>query len=142
MDTEQIKADLAAGLAILRYIKTDEAWYASGIPRHEPGVIESWSVGIDSVDGGTYGEWTINFVQIGNNLSARHEIYGDALPALLAAPYYLEMIRATDGPGDERIAVEAALKSLGFKDMTQRTDPNLPAQAIRDANEQMKREGW
>jgi hypothetical protein len=127
MSTAEIQELLASGAAVARYIKNEDAWYytAAVKPYLDRNVALEWSVGIDSLDGGTHGEWSIHFYNFGSNdgLVHQHRIFADGLAAVLAIPGYLAaMESAGNGPAE----VEQALKSLGFVDATPRINPMSP----------------
>lgn len=99
----QIAADLASGRAVLRYVKSDEAWYSTAGTRagtRDRWIDQEWSVGIDGHDDGTYGEWTVVFGDLGSpprqigvvllpadsQPSIQHRLFHDAYAALAAIP--------------------------------------------------------
>lgn len=125
---ESIRADLAAGRAVLRLVKTEEAWYASAVPPREH-VVRDWSVGVDALteDGrsdGTYGEWSLRWYEFGySGESVRVEAFADSWLALGAVEGYWDAMREAarnDGTPD---AVFAALVGIGFEDRTERVQP-------------------
>lgn len=123
---EQLRAMLTAGEAVARLIKSDEAWYASVVTRR--GIRHEWSLGIDPVDdGGTYGEFVIEWVELGQGsrpeLHPRLKVFGDGAQALLTIPGVIEAIEL-----DEPEAVYERLLSLGYVDKTERTNPDEAAQ--------------
>lgn len=122
MNTAEIRDAIASGKAFLRYVKYEEAWYynASRRPRDNRWITNELSVGVDSVDGGTYGEWTILLGELGGHPAAQHTIFGDAIDAMLAIPNYWQAMRAA---GEESEAIERALITLGFVDKTERVSP-------------------
>jgi hypothetical protein len=121
MNTAEVRDAIASSEAILRYIKYEEAWYynASRPPRKD-WITQELSVGVDSVDGGTYGEWSILLGELGGHAAAQHAIFGDAIGAMLAIPDYWQVMEATN---DEPEAIEHALIALGFVDKTERINP-------------------
>lgn len=128
----EIREALASGKAHLRYIKTRETWYylkdATPLDRW---VTDEIGVGINSDDGGTFGEWTIALGNLGQRNprfagprssypAVQHRVFDDALPAVLAVPDYWQVMQAA---GSDPEAVEHALIALGFVDKTERVRP-------------------
>lgn len=120
MSTAETRDAIASGEAVLRYIKYEEAWYyeASRRPR-DRWITNEWQVGVDSIDGGTYGEWQILLGEL-SGAAAQHTIFGDAIDAMLAIPDYWQVMQAAD---ETPTGIERALIELGFVDKTERVSP-------------------
>ena len=118
---EEITENLASGMAYPRIIREDQAWYFSySVKDHRDAhVIESWSVGVDSPSGGTFGEWEMNWRTVGGQLAMRIEAFDDGLAAMNAVPGWWDAILSC-GEGAQPDDVFAALEVIGFRDETPR----------------------
>ena len=128
---EKIRADLAAGRAVLRYTVVDEAWYGkTAMQGRDRGITRELSIGVDArnEDGGgdgTYGEGSIVWIDLGLEHAAQLRLFHDAWRALGAVPGFWGAV--TELGDDQRSPtldeVRVRLEQLGFQDLTAREDP-------------------
>jgi len=117
----EIRDDIMAGRAFKRYIITGEAWYASSatIGWQRDKITGEMSIGVDSRDGGTYGEWIINWRKLGG-LAVRLEIFDDGWTAFRASGF-ADIMAQFEGVDYFTLADFAvALDAHGWKDSTLR----------------------
>ena len=132
--TEQIRQALADGRACRRVHVFEEAWYWPSQSRTlAPGVVKSWSVGVDALTesgrpDGCIGEFTIDWYQFGSDRAPSMQVcaFSEVFAAMRACDGLVEWLfgLAEDvTPGE----VRAGLEALGFKDVTARAEPGAGA---------------
>ena len=120
--TESIAADIASGEAVLRIIRTNQAWYYTH-SLHDASLAETWSVGVDpKTGGGTYGEWEVNWRELGGEVAMRVEVFHDAFKVMMAVPGWWETLAANESASPDELM--EALARIGFVDMTDRKGPS------------------
>jgi len=110
-----------------RFVHLARAWYgeANGIFNSgEPG--DSISIGFDHPDGGSTGEFSIEWMWVGRDICPQLKVFDDGWDALWEFRDALEKMAALDGtnPGPEIIC--KLLESCGIEDTTPVKDPNRP----------------
>lgn len=102
------------------FIVTGEAWYASACLK--PGTQEVM-IGDYPEEGGTCGEFVIQFEELSGRMVPRLKAYDDSWAML---GYCHDLIDALAKFDDKKMTVQdlvTVLKDLGFVDTTQRTQP-------------------
>lgn len=115
MNTGELITKLGQAVAERRVIFTQETWYATPLREdHE----EEWLLGIDPVnDGGTHGEWTIVWRDLGIGDTWQLRVFGDGLSALRASG----VLDLLDSHQDaDRATLREALLTAGWVDRTER----------------------
>lgn len=103
-----------------------QSWYAeANMRRRKPDFVDDVMFGIYPEDGteGTYGEMTMIWRRLGNNIVPQLHIFDDAWRVLASFTDLIKQLAVVDG---QNITVEQftnILKSCGFKDLTKRENP-------------------
>jgi hypothetical protein len=117
---EQMAQDLAAGKAFKRFIVQRETWYYAD-QLSDKDVVAELGVGIDSTDGGTYGEWTIAWRRLGHNTLTKVAVYDDAWTAFMVSEFAQILQRVGEGVTVDQMVEE--LTAAGWRDATERQGP-------------------
>jgi hypothetical protein len=104
------------------YIRNSKAYYARTL--NEP---VSITIGIYYAEGGTSGEFEIEFIEIGNSskLTARLKVFEDSWSALLLFTDLLEKMAEIDGEEIQEPEFCKLLDSLGIVDATKYENKNV-----------------
>ena len=97
-----------------------EAWYGKSL--NEPETLDEIMVGMYRPGGGTTGEFGIRWTMIGRESTPRLEVFNDAWDALQRFGDLLAWMASVD---DQHISPQAfaeALRGMGVKDLTERTN--------------------
>lgn len=98
-----------------------DVWTAfplSRLSNDRSNVIGEFNVGLNSPDGGTYGEFCISFYRFGQaDIAARLEAFGDSWK-VLASGGLIDALAALDGKPQGPDEVRSLLLSLGYQDRT------------------------
>jgi hypothetical protein len=122
---EEIRAALTEGRAIKRFIITDEAWYhRSATARRDDRITREITIGVDARDGGTYGEWEMNWRTLhGYGSAARLEMFDDGWAAFQVSGFADVMAQFADVGTVSVEEFTDALKAAGWTDKTNRRHP-------------------
>lgn len=109
----------------LTFYVSHEAWYASSRPDQKSEIM----VSLASRGGGSSGEFGFRWYSLSGRQVPRLEVFEDAWDALREVNArtdgrFLEELAAMDGKDPQPNEVNTWLLSLGFKDRTQREDPD------------------
>jgi hypothetical protein len=105
-----------------------EAYYAKSLPL-PPGVVDEFFFGLSCGGGGTHGEMKMEFRELGGDIVAELQVFDDGWEVLASFTDLLaEMAKVnTTSSNDKSITPKEFSEMLircGFKDQTQRDDPN------------------
>ena len=109
-----------------QFIHLARAWYgdANGVQRSgEPG--DNISIGFDHPDGGTTGEFSIEWVDLGRDVCPQLKVFDDGWSALWEFRDVLEKMAALDGTNPSPEIICKLLESCGIEDTTPVKNPNL-----------------
>ena len=99
------------------------SWYAKTVlPCGE--IVDRINLGFYAYDGVTSGEFEINWLVLGGELTPRLTAYDDSWHALNECRDLLEAMAARDSERISPLELCELLKSLGFEDITNREAPN------------------
>jgi hypothetical protein len=117
-----------------------EAYYAKLLPKRDDSVDEV-IVGFYAPEGGTSGEFAVEWVRLSGKATPRLRVFDDAWHALAQMPDLLARMSDLDSQDVSPKAFCALLLELGFKDQTQRERPasaGPDVQALRAQRESLK----
>lgn len=109
-----------------QFIIEAETWYADTRPKKDR-VVAELRCGLDSSEGGTFGEWFIEWTELGGRPAAQLHVFDDSWNALVESEFHLVMEELARDSGQGAASIEevvSMLKSRGWRDITQRTDPS------------------
>lgn len=108
------------------FIATHEAWYAKHNPRSTRGEVAEVMFGLYPEDGGTSGEMALRWYPLTPNAppNPRLEVFDDAWAVLATMPDVLAWLAEHDSKDPSPADFMDALRSMGFRDHTQREDPD------------------
>jgi len=98
---------------IRAYIRSSKAWYSKVIDREEI------MIGMYHPEGGTSGEFKIEWVEIGKSITPILKCYDDAWSALWNFKDFLEELSKIDSENIDEFGVVQILDRLGIKDITE-----------------------
>jgi hypothetical protein len=101
-----------------------QAWYASAFSVGRESTDEVSFGFYDSTDGGTTGEMTMHWYDLGTaGITPRLEVFDDAWDALYWCPDVLAALAERDNQDITPVQFCEMLNRLGFADLTKREDP-------------------
>jgi hypothetical protein len=95
------------------------AYYANAIGRTK----KETMISLDS-GGGTYGEFAIRWVDIGNDLVPQLQAFDDSWDALSQMPELIESLKEIDNQNYSQSDFNELLLRLGYEDKTPYSDPD------------------
>lgn len=98
-----------------------EAWYGKHL--NEPETLDKIMVGMYHPEGGTTGEFGICWTMIGRDATPRLEVFNDAWDALQRFGDMLAWMASVDDKHVTPQQFAEALRGMGVKDLTERTNP-------------------
>ena len=98
-----------------------ETWY--GKHMNEPDTVDEIMVGMYHPDGGTTGEFSIFWTILGNKPKPCMKVFDDAWNALSRFSDLLAWMASVDGTNASPQETAEALRSIGVKDLTKRSNP-------------------
>ena len=98
-----------------------EAWYGKSL--NEPETLDEIMVGMYHPGGGTTGEFSIRWTTIGREPTPCLEVFNDAWDALQRFGDMLAWMASVDDKHISPQAFAEALRGMGVKDLTERTNP-------------------
>ena len=102
------------------FIHSGSAWYASSMPGPEK---DSISIGMYAPDGGTSGEFMIDWVELNGKFVPQLAAFDDAWSALENFTDMLKEMAKLDSKGVTPQKFCEMLKSIGIEDLTERVRP-------------------
>ena len=105
----------------LGFSRYTETWYAQKLT---DGVTECITIGFYSEDGGTSGEFEVKWVGLGGRSVPQLVAFDDSWHALRNMPKLMDYMARCDGETRTPEDFCAGLRSLGFRDITARVDPD------------------
>lgn len=100
-----------------------EAWYGKAVAACESNTIDEIMVGMYHPEGGTTGEFGVRWTMLGDKPTPRLEVFNDAWHALQRFGDLLAWMASVDNQHVSPQVFAAALRSMGVKDLTKRTNP-------------------
>lgn len=99
-----------------------EAWYASGAPRRE--YVDEVMFGFYPDGGGTVGEMGVRWQMLGGKCVPQLQVYDDAWKVLATFKDVIDAMAKHDNENIQPKDFCALLLACGFRDMTDRNNPN------------------
>lgn len=104
------------------FIVFSESWY--GEIQREYGMLDEIVVGMYHPEGGTTGEFCIRWTMLGDKVTPKLEVFNDAWDALQRFGDMLAWMASVDSQHISPQAFAEALRGIGIKDFTQRSNPH------------------
>lgn len=98
-----------------------EAWYGKTL--NEPETLDELMIGIYHLEGGTSGEFGVRWTMLAGKATPRLEVFDDAWHALQRFGDMLAWMASVDSERVSPRAFAEALRGMGVKDLTERTNP-------------------
>lgn len=102
------------------FVRFSQAWYASANPR-SPDTVEEVNFGMYHPDGGTDGEMSMRWVDLGTSVAALLECFSDGFAVLSGFRDVIDAVAKEPGLAPDRFC--ELLLGLGFEDATPRECP-------------------
>lgn len=98
------------------------SWYGGSQPLGGA-VVDELNIGYYAPEGGTSGEFSIQWETLSGGITPRLQAFDDGWSALVNMPELLEFMASIDGQNMPIVKFVAKLKELGFEDRT-KTHPS------------------
>ena len=135
MTPGELIGELDSGRAERRITFPREAWYANATAQTDSHVVDEWWLGVDPRDdGGTHGEWSIQWKDLGESRREawQLQVFGDGLAAMVASDLP-DLLLGHEG--SDRDTLRAALLAAGWVDRTPRTNPAARGGTVMTLND-------
>lgn len=104
------------------FVIRSEAWYARHLPPSRE--LDEIHLGMYHEGGGSPGEFSICWIEVGKRPTPRLEVFNDAWRALAEFGDVLAWMAEVDGQRVDPKTFAAKLRELGLQDLTERTKPS------------------
>jgi hypothetical protein len=101
------------------FIQVSKAWYGTGIIEDD-GLLDSITMGFYDAQGGTTGEFTIDWIKLSGEWTPELKVFEDAFDALYEFSDILKELAKLDGTNPHPNIIADLLISLNVKDRTPR----------------------
>lgn len=103
--------------------QTGAAWYSKILKARGDDVVDEVSIGLYSPDGGTTGEFLIQWIRLAGDYVPQLCAFGDSWDALRQCSDLIDKLAEHDNENMTPLALCALLQECGFEDLTQREHP-------------------